>query len=290
MLNKVLVPIDRSKFAEQAFPAVTELAKAFGSEVVIFGVCEAEGSEEEQACQLYMGSKAEELGISLTGSAATSRIVVVSGRAAEQILSYAEVEKFDLIVMSSHGKSGITRWSLGSTADKVLRKAGIPLIIIRAKEPPQESSIFGRILVPIDGSERSTAILPFIEGLAAKLPCEVCLVEVVEPGMHVRTIGGLDYVPFKERDTEETKDNAKKYLEKVSANLASTKAKVTCEVRAGDVAQEILNLANEKGCTLIAMSSHGHSGIEAWSMGSIAAKIVEATTQSVWLVPSFARK
>jgi nucleotide-binding universal stress UspA family protein len=290
MLDRVLVPLDRSKVAEQVFPMVTELARAFGSEVVIVGVYEPEDREEEQACQLYIDNKAEELKVSLASSSATFRTMILPGKAAEQILSLAEAERFDLIVMSSHGQSGITRWSLGSTVDKVLRKVGIPLIIVRTKEPPEESRIFSRIVVPLDGSQRSTAILPFIEKLAAMLPCEVFLVEVVESGMHVRTIGGLDYVSFKQRDMDLTKAAAKNYLERVSTELILTKAKVNCEVRAGDVAWEILELANEKGCTLIAMSSHGHSGIEAWSMGSVASKIVEVSTQSVWLVPSSVRK
>jgi nucleotide-binding universal stress UspA family protein len=290
MFNRVLVPLDGSKLAEQVFPTVTELTSAFGSEVVIVGVCAPEEKEEGRACRLYIDDKVKQLKGSLTGSAATLKAVVLFGKPAEQILSYAEVNKVDLIVMSSHGRSGIMPWSLGSTVNKVLKRAGVPLIIVRTKEPPEEARLFSRIVVPLDGSERSTVVLPHIKELAKILPGEVFPIQVVEPGKHIRTIGGLDYVQFKDRDINSTKATVKKYLEGVGADLALTKAKVSCEVRVGGAAREILKLADEKGCTLIAMSSHGHSGIEAWAMGSVTAKIVEVSKQSVWLVPSFARK
>ena len=290
MFNRVLVPLDGSKLAEQVFPAVAELASAFGSEVVIAGVCKPEETEEGQACRLYINAEVEQLEGSLAGSAATLKTVVLFGKPAEQILRHAEVNKVDLIIMSSHGRSGIMPWSLGSTVDKVFKKVGIPLIVVRAKEPPEEARLFSRIVVPLDGSERSSAVLPYIRELAKILPCEVFPIQVVEAGRHVRTIGGLDYIRFRERAISSTKAAVEKYLEGVCTDLALTKAKVSYEVRAGDAAREILKFADEKGCTLIAISSHGHSGIQAWAMGSVTSKIVEVSKQSVWLVPSFARK
>ena len=215
--------------------------------------------------------------------------MVLFGKPAEQILNHAEVNKVDLIIMSSHGRSGIMPWSLGSTVDKVFKKAGIPLIVVRAKEPPEEARLFSRIVVPLDGSEKSIAVLPYIKELAKILPCEVFPIQVVEAGRHVRTIGGLDYVRFKERDISSTKAAVKKYLESVCTDLALTKAKVSCEVRVGDAAREILKFADEKGCTLIAMSSHGHSGIEAWAMGSVTSKIV-AGQQAIGLAGAVFRK
>ena len=289
MFEKMLIPLDRSKLAERVFPAVTELARAFGSEVVFLGVCEQDSRDDERSCELYMAGEASQLKAGLIGTPAVLTTRVVSGKAAEQILSHAEAEHVDLIIMSSHGRSGITRWSLGGTADRVLKRVGVPLIVVRTNESAERTRIFDRILVPLDGSERSTAVLPMVVGLAAKVPCEVFLVEVIEPGIHVRTIGGMDYIPFKERDLVSTRETARKYLETMSAEFDSTKAKVSSEVLEGDAARTILDVAEQRDCTLIAMSSHGHSGIEIWSMGSVASKIAEASRQSVWLVPSFSR-
>lgn len=290
MLDRILLPLDGSKLAEQVLPAITELASALGSEVVIAGVCESENKEEGHACRLYINDKAEQLESSLAGSGATLKTVALFGKPAEQILRYAEVEKVDLIIMSSHGRSGIMPWSLGSTVNKVFKRAGIPLIIVRAKALPQEAHLFSRIVVPLDGSEKSTAVLPYIRELAKILPCEVFPIRAVEAGRHIRTIGGLDYVQFRDRDISSTKTAVQKYLDGVCTDLTLTRAKVSCEVRVGDAAWEILKFADEKGCTLIAISSHGHSGVEAWALGSVTSKIVEVSKQSVWLVPSFARK
>jgi nucleotide-binding universal stress UspA family protein len=287
MFKKVLVPLDRSKLAEQVFPAVTQLAGAFDSEIHMVGVCEPDDNDDHEACREYMDAKAVELRTGLGNSIATIKTVTIFGTCAEQILSYAETARVDLVVMSSHGHSGINHWSLGSTVNKVLRHVHIPLLIVRTKDPPQGGSVFSRIEVPLDGSERSATVLPTVAQLAAKLPCEISLVQIIEPGMHVRTIGGLDYVPFKERDSDSAAASAKEYLRGVAADLARTGAPVTYDVRAGDAAHEIVARAAQKHSTLIAMCSYRDSRMEAWVMGRVATKVLESSTQSVWLVPSF---
>ncbi len=288
MFDRILVPLDRSKLAEQVFPAVAELAGAFGSEIHLVGVCPPGEREEHLVCQDYMDHKAVELRARLSGSTAAIRAGIIVGTSAEGILSYADTERFDLVVMSSHGRSGINRWSLGTTVDKVLRHVHIPLLIVRTKEPPDQDRLFSRIAVPLDGSERSSAVLPSIGQLASRLPGEVFLIEVIEPGMHVRTFGGLDWVPFRERNANAAAASAKTYLQGVVTGFAQTKARVSCEVRKGEAAREIHVFADEKRCTLIAMCSYRESRMEAWVMGRVATRVLEASTQSVWLVPSFA--
>jgi len=289
MYERILVPLDGSKFAEQVFPAVVELARAFGSEVVLVEVCGLEESEYGQACQLYIDNKAEQLRNNLEGSAASVRTVVLEGKAAEKILDYAEKSDISLIIISSHGRSGIMPWSLGGTASKMLHKVGVPLIIIRTRETSEESAtvgLFSRILVPLDGSERSATVLPYVTELTRKLESEVILLQVVEPGKHVHTIGGLDYVLFEDRDMDLMKTRAQTYLDEVSSRFAGTKATVRTEVKVDDAPREIVEFATETNCSLIAMSSHGHSGIEAWIYGSVTYKILQAGKQSVMLVPS----
>ena len=170
----------------------------------------------------------------------------------------------------------------------MLHKVGVPLIIVRAKEAPEESTtvaLFRRILVPLDGSERSAAILPYITELTNKLEFEVVLLRVIEPGKHVHTIGGLNYIPYKDQDIDKAKTSAQRYLDNVNSKLTGAKATVKSEVRVGDAAREIIRLAAEQDCSLIALSSHGYSGIEAWVHGSITGKILQASKQSLMFVP-----
>ena len=290
MFQRILVPLDGSKLAEQVFPHVAELAKAFGSEVVLVAVCEPEEKDYGHACRLYINNEAKQLsGAMGKGSAVTIKAEVLVGKPAKQILDYAEENDIDLIIISSHGRSGITPWSLGSTINKLLHKIGIPLIIIRARETPIEpakSKLFERILIPLDGSKRSAVVLPYVVELTKKLKSEVILIQVIELGHHVHTIMGLDYIPFKDRDIDSMRTEAQKYLGEVSEQFLATKATIRCEVRLGDTAKGIIKYASETDSRLIALASHVHSGIEDWFYGSVTHKILHASGQSVFLVPS----
>ncbi len=280
MFNKILVPLDGSKLAEQAFPYVVELARAFGSKVVLVGVCESEETEDGQACRLYIKNEAKQLRKSMKSSTASVRTVVLMGKPAQKILDYAEQNNISLIIISTHGRSGIAPWSLGSTLQKVLHRVDIPLIIVRAKEPPEgpaRGGLFSRVLMPLDGSERGEAALPYVVELTRQLESEVILLQVIEPGRHVHTMRGLEHIPFKDRDMDSMKTTAQNYLDGVKARLVGTKATIRSEVRIGDSFHEIMKLTSETDCRLIAMASHGHSGIEAWVHGSVTYKVLQAS-------------
>jgi len=288
MYKKILVPLDGSKLARQVFPCVVEMSRAFGSEAVLVGVCDSEESEEGQACRNYIHNEAERLKKIMKTSAAGVKTVILGGKPAEEIIKYAEKSNIDIIIISSHGRSGIKPWSLGSTVHKVVHRVHAPLIIIRAEEKPEESDetrLFSRILVPLDGSDRSARIVPYVTALAKKLKVEIILFHVVELGKHVHTIGGLEYVRYNDQDIDKEKEEAQSYLDGIASNISGSKSTVTCEIRVGDSAEEIIKLAAEKDCSLIAMSSHGFSGIEAWAYGSVTRKILHSVNRSIMFVP-----
>ena len=144
--------------------------------------------------------------------------------------------------------------------------------------------MFNRIVVPLDGSETGEAILPYIRELAEKLRPEIILLRVVVPSQHVHTVGGLDYVRFAEEQLKLMRADAKQYLEKVSKKLTGTGSIIRLEVRLGDVAQEIIKLADETDTNLIAISTHGRSGIRQWIFGSVAHKVLQVSNTPVLLV------
>ena len=128
MFDRLLVPLDRSRLAEQVFPTVTELARSLwlGGGPSLMSAGRRTG-RNEQACHGLPGAQGRELRAALAGSAATLDAGVIAGRgrrADSELLP--KPRKFDLIVMSSHGRSGITRWSLGGTVDRVLRRSTSP--------------------------------------------------------------------------------------------------------------------------------------------------------------------
>ncbi len=201
MFEKILVPLDGSELAKQVFGCVSDLVKAFNPEVIITGICEPPETGREQACRLYINDEARRLRDSVALPSLRLKTVVLSGHPAELILDYAEKNDVGLIVISSHGRSGIRPWSLGSTANKVLHRVGVPLIMIRAAQPPVTGAErLRRILVPLDGSERGESILPYVAELRRRMASEVVFLRVVEPGRHIRSVGGLDYVRFEDRE------------------------------------------------------------------------------------------
>ncbi len=294
MFKKILLPLDGSKLAEQVFPHIAKIAVNFDSEVTLVSVCEPEESEYGHVCRLYIGSETEKFR-GIIDKAANVKVsqAVLEGKAAEKILEYARGNGIDLIIVSSHGRSGVSPWSLGSTVNKILHKVGVPLIIVKAKEKADdtaESTLFNRILVPLDGSPKSAMVLPHVIELTKKIESEVVFFQAVEAGHHIHTIGGLDYIPFKDRDLDKMREKAEVYFNEVSQDFKDTKAKIKYEFRFGDPAKEIIKVANEIDASMVALASHVHSGIESWFYGSVTNKLLQSTTKSVLLVSSHDNK
>ncbi len=281
--------MDGSKLAEQALSYAEELARALNSEVVLAGICEPEESQYYHMYQLYVEKMAEAVGNHIKKVSPVAKVTSVAlyGRPAEEIIDYAEKNGVRLIIMVSHGRSGIMLWSMGSVASKVLQRIGMPILFIRAKVSHLEAStegLFDRILVPLDGSDAGEAALPYVRELTEKLESEVILLQVVAPGQHVHTVGGLDYVLFAEQQVESMEAEAREYLEKVSKRLAGTKGIITSEVRVGDAAHQIIKFADETNIRLVSISTHGRSGIRQWISGSVTHKILQAGNTPVLLV------
>jgi nucleotide-binding universal stress UspA family protein len=288
MFEKILVPLDTSILAEQALPCAAELAKAFNSEINMINICEEQKTAETGFCQLYIEEKAEELKKGSKGTAPKIKTAVMPGSPAQKIVDYVHNQNIDLIIMSSHGRSGVVLWPLGSTADKVLRRTRVPLIIVKVKETQGDnlpSVLFERILVALDGSELAARVVPFVAGIAEKLSSQVVLLRVIETERQVHNLGRIDSVPYIEYGMESEKKRAVEYLEQERQKFISP-GRVTIMVKTGNVAQEIITYAKQNNCSLIALSSHTHSGLESWVIGSVTNKILHAANKSILFVPS----
>jgi nucleotide-binding universal stress UspA family protein len=140
MFRRILVPLDGSALAEAVLPQAGELARLHGAEVVLLRV--------ESAPDYAVAQAAEEAQHYLRGVAASlwearvqvSMMVVLSGDAAGEILVQAELTAADLILMATHGRSGVGRWMLGSVAEKVLRAAVTPVLLVRVPSPKRSPS------------------------------------------------------------------------------------------------------------------------------------------------------
>jgi len=213
--------------------------------------------------------------------------------AAEEIVDYAEKENVSLIIMATHGRTGIRRWTLGSTADKVVRAAKCPVLLIRANIDVIKKVKLGELLVPLDGSKQSETVLPHVESLAYRLKTEVTLLHVVMPLYQVYTaaesIGyyggmGMVRVLYTEEQMKQLKASAESYLQKVNSRLMDEGIKTSHKVLVGSTGEEIIKMADEIAADMVAMSTHGESGFSRWEHGSIADKVLRAGNTPLMLV------
>jgi nucleotide-binding universal stress UspA family protein len=219
---------------------------------------------------------------------------VCEGSPAPAIASEAVKEPDTLIAMTTHGRSGIGRWLLGSVTDKVLRATTNPLLVVRAydQENPPEAVQLQSIIVPLDGSLLAEQVLPHAASLARALKLRVLLVRAnpslgeyhkyVEhyPLDSSSTISRMYEEFFREEDAR-----AMEYLHRVKEKLNQRRVfSVEERLLKGHAAEAIVELARETPHSLVAMTTHGRSGIGRWLLGSVTDRVVRHSRDPVLVV------
>jgi nucleotide-binding universal stress UspA family protein len=290
MLNKLLVPLDGSELAERSLLYVKELAAGFNSEIQLIFVDDVRhDATHRHLHEMYMDEISQQLRdqVSQTGSKSTIKVVTRDGEAASEVITYADENNVDLVVITSHGSTGIMPWTMGGVASKLVQHADFPILLIRSNGiKPKYWPVrnFSSILVPLDGSEISESVIPHVKEIAQVLKSGVILMRVVEPVLHVRTIGGPDHFAYTDQQVGEMKLEATEYLNKLSLEFSGTGSSISTELRVGNAANEIIKFAADSKIRLIAMSSHGKSGVSKWVLGSVSDKVVHAGKTSILLI------
>lgn len=277
--DRILVPLDGSGMAEAALPYVRELAVKLGSRFFLLSAC-TPGDPLERPFQAYLDKTASQLqeeGLDVTG-------LCVFGDVAASILDFADECRIGLIVISTHGSTGTGYWPLGSIANKVIRSSRMPVLLIRPKELERRTEIaLDRVLMPLDGSQFAEQIMPYALELV-KDGGEVVLLRVIEP---VHVPGAPVYKPGMDYSLEYKtgiEREAGRYLSHVSAAIAEKGFRASSTLLVGKPAETILDFAEEKGVDLIALSTHGFSGITKWAFGSVASKLIDGSSLPLLLV------
>ncbi len=299
MYQRMLLPLDGSELAETALSYAKGIAGRLGLEMLLLHVAgkgEAESLPLHQAYIDHVSDRLRREMAEVQGKAGGQPVVkgeVAIGYPAEEILRYAGEKEVDLIMMATHGRSGVSRWVMGSVADKVLRSAALPVLLIRAGMPMDaayEKWLSPRVLVPLDGSEVAELVLPHVESLAFHLgeaAGEVVLVRVCEPLVlpPVTTPEtSVNWGTAAEEYMVKSKESAEKYLSKVQRGLTDPGLKVSLEVLEGDPATELIDYAGKRQVNLIVMATHGRSGIGRWAYGSVAQKVLHGGSSPILLV------
>ncbi|MBN1810598.1 MAG: universal stress protein [Anaerolineae bacterium] len=303
MYSKIVVPLDGSELAEGVLPHVAEVIRGRGSQVCLLTVAQSarvttsvlpdlfssfdNTQEERQRVEQELTAYLETVAGRLEPTAAQVQASVRFGRPADEILAFAGEAGADLIAMSTHGRSGISRWVLGSVADRVLHGAMCPVLIVRAK-PQQIHPAYQHILVPLDGSELAEQVLPHVSALIRPNHTRVYLISVLANGFSDRTITLLTSSPpglqLSTTALSKAEVQLTAYLRSVAAVLRERGATVHTAVKHGSPAEEILTHAAEVNADLIGMTAHGLSGVSRWMYGNVASKVLQGSHCSVLLV------
>src|SRR6185436_3337341 len=159
-IQRILVPMDGSAASESVLPAIMPFVRAYAPEVAVLYVC------EDPESSLAPPERIAKTCSALRGTDVNAHLELRQGMPAEEIVRAARDKKADLIAFSTHGRGGALRVIAGSVAEEVLRHADIPVLITRPATRVHETR---RIVVALDGSERSEEILPDVQRLARKL-------------------------------------------------------------------------------------------------------------------------
>jgi nucleotide-binding universal stress UspA family protein len=299
MYTRILVPLDGSKTAEKALPYARALASKLKLPVELLAVIDiaemAKRISAEKARYLATlienNIRTSEKYLSVV--AGTFRDVSVKstlgkGSAEEVIIDKAAADKGTLINMATHGRSGINRWLLGSIAEKVLRGATNPVLLIRATEEAKTEgeAILKSTIVPLDGSELAECVLPTVTELAKRLQLEVVLFRAYTiPYSALAADAEAFYVVSDEELSSALRDEAVAYLEKKAQTLKQLGIdRVSTIAEYGFAADEIISLARKTPDNLIAMSSHGRSGVKRWTLGSVTETVVRYAGDPVLVI------
>ncbi len=217
---------------------------------------------------------------------------VKDGTAGEVIVNTANEINASLIAMSTHGRSGVSRMVYGSVADRVIHDAGnTPVFLVRPLAdkalPPTQLK---NVIVPLDGSKRAEAALPYAVAMAQKMNLTMHLIQIVNTIQlsawgdtnYAGTVGGVPSVDL----IASLEDAAKEYIAEVSARLESTRLKIMQKVIIGSPTWQIVSYATKLENSFVTMTTHGRTGVKRALIGSVADGVLRESGEPVLMVPS----
>jgi nucleotide-binding universal stress UspA family protein len=296
MFNKILIPLDGSQLAERALRSGLQLAHRAEATLIILRSLEAQpqpvpagyvlgGSSNLWPNQLEQLTREENtrylesIRKQVTGTGLRVKIEIQEGEAAEAIVETAESLAADLIVMSSHGYSGLARWMLGSVAERVLHAAPCPVLMVRSSQPIRH------MLIPLDGSGLSEQVLKAAFELAELMQCKVTLLRAIRP-ITTTEVEDLEKYErgFGKSFEEELHYTAAEYLTGILKADSHHLSETQTIVSHGPAAQSILDYAELHDVDVIAMSTHGRTGLQRWMYGSVTEKVLRGANVCSMLV------
>src|SRR5690242_17314652 len=286
-IRRVLVPLDGSERAERALPLAITVARATHSSVTLLRVIQTSAwggphlgdliapqviteilEDEAGEARHYLNGVAERL---RSRQIATVSTVIAHGEPGTAVLETEREAGADLVVMATHGRTGLERAAVGSVADHVLRKGQAPVLLVRAAGEERETVSLTHALIPLDGSTIAEEALNTLPALAGTLIGRITLVQVVNP----EALAG---------EAEEARCYLSEVRGRLTRSLHDAVTEIGVAVLYGDAPEQIVSHAIHAGCDVLVMATHGRSGLSRVAFGSTADAVLRAAAMPILLV------
>lgn len=304
MFDPILVPLDGSLLAECVLPHAVAIARAFDARIILLRVLEknqVNGAAQifdllnwqikKTEAKLYL----EKISAQLKKFQLQINAIVMEGLMAESITEYAQSQGVKLIILSSHGRSGVSQWGISSVAQKIILGSPTSVMIVRAQQPvgsEVKEQSYKQILVPLDGSQRAEYALPGITALARFHKSRIHILHVVKPPEMVRRLPPTqEDLDLANRIVKLNLGEAKQYLEQVKSRSRLEAIEGQTHLITGDNAAPALHgLVEQEGIDLVAVNAHGYSGNTQWPYGSLVINLMLYGKVPLLIVQDFPTK
>lgn len=296
MFNRILAPLDGSSLAESVLPHLISLAKAYRAQVILVQVLEettgsAEGlvdplqwemiKTEAEAYLNDISTELKECGVKNVQTA------FLEGEPAQRIVEFIRANEIDLVVLSSHGKTGLSRWNVSSVVRKVVQRANRSTMIVRAyriSERKETNQVrYERIMVPLDGSQRAEYALTTALTLTRFHEAQLIIGHVVGRPEIPRQLPLTDEdMQLIDQLVERVKDISMGYLDQLHGRLSMEFDHKLCVN--DDVSATLHAMVEEAEADLVVLCAHGYSGKAKWPYGSVTTSFIEYGTTPLLMV------
>lgn len=289
MSGELLVPLDGSRLSESVLPLAAEVARGSGFGMTLLYVHPELNTPPEVVLEdgsllpahRYLSTIA--LGLQAPGFVVNS--LVESGPVVEQIEWVAQRQKCRLVALATHGRSGFGRAALGSVADKLVHIAAQPLLLWKPDKGQSGRGGFRlqQIVVGLDGSALGEAAFAEAQELARQMKLKLHLVQIAPTLANIAA--GVDpYLGYYDpKALDVIQESAERYLATKSEGAKRQGLEVSATVLSGAVAEQLIEYAERLPGSMLAVSTHGRSGLGRWALGSVADRVIRGTNRPVLL-------
>ncbi len=293
MIRNILVPLDGSKFGEQALPRALQIARQANAQLHLVHVVvplivgdpmmqyASMDVEDLNNTREYMANLLKQTGATGLKSAPTA--CILEGPVIDALANYIEAHQIDLAVLAAHGRAPLARAVVGSVSDELIRKVTVPTLVITVRDPdtPRTADPFRHVLIAVDGTVDSEAIMTPAMELARLSGAAITIIRVVESNKPITK--STQPPPVTEIHLgAEHGHTAESELHRLTNTLRGQKLAADARIIDSDRPDEaIIDEAKRLNCDLIALETHGRSGLARLFRGSVSDKVLRAAPGAV---------